>query len=73
MNLTLDSTSTWNVTGTSYLTNFTDEDSTLSNIKDNKNTIYYDSNSSTNSWLEGKTYTLVLRFQNPFLISWKNP
>jgi hypothetical protein len=59
MNLTLDSTSTWNVTGTSYLTNFTDEDSTLSNIKDNGNTIYYDSNSSTNSWLEGKTYTLT--------------
>ncbi len=59
MNLTLDSTSTWNVTGTSYLTSFTDEDSTLSNIKDNGNTIYYDSNSSTNSWLEGKTYTLT--------------
>jgi hypothetical protein len=58
MNLTLDSTSNWNVTGTSYLTNFTDEDSTLSNIKDNGNTIYYDSNSSTNSWLGGKTYTL---------------
>jgi len=31
----------------------------LSNIKDNGNTIYYDSNSSTNSWLEGKTYTLT--------------
>lgn len=59
MNLTLDSTSNWNVTGTSYLTNFTDEDSTLSNIKDNGNTIYYDSSSSTNSWLEGKTYTLT--------------
>jgi len=57
--LTLDSTSTWNVTGTSYLTSFTDEDSTLSNIEDNGNTIYYDSNSSTNSWLEGKTYTLT--------------
>ncbi|AKB53248.1 hypothetical protein MSBRM_0250 [Methanosarcina barkeri MS] len=59
MNLTLDSTSTWNVTGTSYLTSFADEDSTLDNLKDNGNTIYYDSNSSTNSWLEGKTYTLT--------------
>jgi len=57
--LTLDSTSTWNVTGTSYLTSLTDEDSTLANIKDNGYTVYYDSNSSTNSWLEGKTYTLT--------------
>jgi len=57
--LTLDSTSTWNVTGTSYLTSLIDEDSTLANIKDNGNTIYYDSNSSANNWLEGKTYTLA--------------
>jgi hypothetical protein len=57
IDLTLDSTSTWNVTGTSYLTSLTDEDSTLANIKDNGNTIYYAS-SSTNIWLEGKTYTL---------------
>jgi hypothetical protein len=59
MNLTLDSTSNWNVTGTSYLTSLKDDDSTLSNIKDNGNTIYYDSNSSTNAWLGNKTYTLT--------------
>lgn len=57
--LTLDSTSAWNVTGISYLTNLTDEDSTLANIKDNGYTIYYDSNSSANSWLGSKTYTLT--------------
>jgi hypothetical protein len=33
------------------------KNSALSSLKDNGNTIY-DSNSSTNNWLEGKTYTL---------------
>ena len=42
----------------SYLTTLTDEDTDLSNIKDNGNTIYYDSSNSTNSWLNGKTITL---------------
>lgn len=55
--LSLDSTSSWNVTGTSYLAKLTDSDTTLTNIKDNGNTIYYDS--SANSWLNGKTYTLT--------------
>jgi hypothetical protein len=57
--LTLDSTSLWNVTETSCLTSLVDEDFTLTNIKDNGYTIYYDSNSSFNSWLGGKTYTLT--------------
>lgn len=57
--LSLDSTSTWNVTGTSYVTSLTDSDSQLTNIKDNGNTIYYDSSVSANSWLDGKTYTLA--------------
>lgn len=57
--LTLDSTSTWNVTENSYLTSLKDEDSTLVNIKDNGYTIYYDADDSTNSWLEGKTRTLT--------------
>jgi hypothetical protein len=56
--LTLDSTSVWNVTGTSYLTSLTDRDSTLDNLKDNGYTIYY-SNSSSNNWLGSKTYTLT--------------
>lgn len=59
ISLSLDATSVWNVTGTSYLTNFTDENSTLANIKDNGNTVYYDSNSSANNWLGGETYTLI--------------
>jgi hypothetical protein len=58
MALDLDSGSTWNVTGTSYLTTLTDDDSTLSNINDNGYTIYYDSSNSANSWLESKTYDL---------------
>ncbi|MDQ1275760.1 MAG: hypothetical protein QG610_1335 [Euryarchaeota archaeon] len=59
MSLTLDSTSAWNITGNSYLTSLTDEDSTLSNIKDNGYDIYYDANDNTNSWLESKIYTLT--------------
>lgn len=59
MTLALDSSSTWNVTGTSYLTTLTDDDSTLSNIDDNGYTVYYDSSNSANSWLESKTYDLT--------------
>ena len=56
--LSLDKDSTWTVNGTSYLTTLTDEDTDLSNIKDNGNTIYYDASNSANSWLGGKTITL---------------
>lgn len=56
--LSLDKDSTWTVTGTSYITALTDEDTNLSNIKDNGNTSYYDSSNSANSWLNGKTITL---------------
>lgn len=56
--LTLDPTSTWNVTGTSYLTGLTNKGNTLDNIKDNGNTIYYDPNDSTNSRFGGGTYNL---------------
>ncbi len=59
MSLTLDKSSAWNVTGTSYLTALTDADTALSNIKDNGNTIYYDSANSANSWLNGKTIKLA--------------
>jgi hypothetical protein len=58
MSLTLDEASVWNVTGTSYLTDLTDADATLSNIIDNGNTIYYDASSSANSWLGGNTIAL---------------
>lgn len=56
ISLSLDKTSHWNVTGTSYVGALTDSDTTFSNIKDNGNTIYY--NSSANTALKGKTYTL---------------
>jgi hypothetical protein len=57
--LNLDSTSTWNVTGDSYLTSFVDADTTMANIDDNGHTIYYDSSLSANSWLNGKTFYLT--------------
>lgn len=50
--------STWNVTGTSYVSVFTDEDEEFSNIEDNGNTIYYDSYNVENEWLNGETYEL---------------
>lgn len=56
--LKLSSDSTWTVTGNSYLTVITDEDSNLSNIEDNGFTIYYDKSNLENSWLNGKTITL---------------
>jgi hypothetical protein len=56
--LTLDKTSTWNVTADSYLTSITDSDTTLANISSNGHTVYYNSSSSANSWLGGKTVTL---------------
>lgn len=58
--LTLDATSTWNVTADSYLTCLTDPDgisgTTISNITGNGHTVYYDSNAC--SALGGQTYTL---------------
>ncbi|MBP2650377.1 MAG: hypothetical protein H6Q74_1202 [Firmicutes bacterium] len=57
--LTLDATSIWSVTGTSYLTTLSDSDTTLANIDDNGYTIYYDSSLSANSWLNAETYTLT--------------
>jgi len=58
MALTLDATSVWEVTGTSYLTSLTDQDVTLANIHDSGHTIYYDSKADVNKWLGGKTYPL---------------
>lgn len=57
--LTLDASSTWNVTGTSHLTGLKDVDTTLTNIHGNGFTIYYDSALESNSWLGRKTYSLA--------------
>jgi hypothetical protein len=57
--LTLDMSSTWNVTGTSYLASLKDGDTALTNIHGNGFTVYYDSTQGNNSGLSGKTYTLA--------------
>lgn len=56
--LKLSKDSSWNVTGDSYLTALTDEDTTLANIYSNGFTIYYDKSNSANNWLDGKTVNL---------------
>lgn len=56
--ISLDNTSTWNVTGNSYIKVLKDSDTTLANIKSNGHTIYYDASNSANSWLGSKTVTL---------------
>lgn len=60
VNLTLDSTSTWNVTADSYLTYLNDPSgisgTTITNITGNGHTVYYDKNAC--SELGGQTYTL---------------
>ena len=56
VNLSLDSSSKWIVTGDSYITTLTLENNDLSLIEDNGHTIYYDT--SANSWLNGQTITL---------------
>ena len=58
VSMTIDKSSKWIVEGTSYLTVLINEDTTLSNIVDNGNTIYYDSSDKENAWLGAKTYTL---------------
>ena len=56
ISLSLSSDSTWSLTGNSYLTTFSDDDTTLSNIQSNGYNIYY--KSSANSWLNGATVAL---------------
>ena len=63
IDLTLDSTNTWNVTADSYLTGFSDASgisgTTITNISGNGHTVYYDASLAANSSLGGLTYTLV--------------
>lgn len=56
--VSLDSSSTWTVNGTCYITVLSDADATLSNIIGNGNTIYYHASNEANQWLGGKTYDL---------------
>jgi hypothetical protein len=61
--LSLDTTSTWTVTGDSALTTLADtaglSGSTIPNIVGNGHTVTYDANLAGNSALGGKTYSLV--------------
>jgi hypothetical protein len=56
--VTLDKTSNWTLTGTTYLQNFTDSDSTLSNIKSNGFDIEYNKISMANKGWGGMLYLL---------------
>jgi len=56
--VSLDASSRWNVTGTSYMTVISDALSDCSNINSNGNTVYYDAYNSANDWLGGKTISL---------------
>jgi hypothetical protein len=56
--VSLDHNSTWTLTGNATLQNFTDTDSTLSNIKSQGYNIHYNSSASANKALGGKTLSL---------------
>lgn len=58
ISLSIDATSQWVVTGTSYIDELVIEDNNISHITSNGNTIYYDAKNSTNNWLGGKTIEL---------------
>lgn len=58
INLNIDGTSKWELTGDSYITSFTDGVAILSNINSNGFSIYYDAEMSGNSWLNGETKDL---------------
>lgn len=55
MEISLDATSSWTLTGNTVLTNFTDEDTTLINVHSAGYNLYYDSSSVHNHWLKGMT------------------
>ncbi len=58
VDVTLDASSKWEVTGDSYVNAFTDGDTTLMNIKGNGHTVYYDAMDTANEWLGSKTFAL---------------
>ncbi|KAJ5646666.1 hypothetical protein N7490_003038 [Penicillium lividum] len=56
--VSLDSTSTWTLTADTCVYNFTDTDSSVTNVKSAGYTLTYDKSSSANSWLDGETISL---------------
>jgi hypothetical protein len=61
--LTIDASSSWTLTGTSYLTTFSDAGgitgTAITNITGNGYNAYYDASLTANSALSGKTYSLL--------------
>lgn len=56
--ISLDKTSTWVLTTDAYLQNFTNADLTNKNVKSRGHTIFYNSSSSSNVWLNSQTLSL---------------
>lgn len=56
ISLTIDSSSIWNVTGTSYLSSVVADNTSFVNIYGNGYDVYY--LTANNTWLSGKTYSL---------------
>lgn len=54
----LDKTSKWELTGDSYVNVITNEDNSCANIQSNGHNIYYDASDAGNSWLSKKTVSL---------------
>lgn len=56
--VSLDSTSTWTLTADTCVYNFTDTDTSVTNVESGGYTLTYDKFSSANSWLHEKTVSL---------------
>lgn len=56
--VSLDKTSSWSITGDSYVTELKNGDSSCRNIHSNGHNIYYDADNSANGWLKGNSVSL---------------
>ncbi|KAJ5699150.1 hypothetical protein N7462_001155 [Penicillium macrosclerotiorum] len=56
--VSLDATSSWTLTGHTELTNFSNTDTTLSNVHSSGYNLYYNSSIADNRWLQGTTKRL---------------
>ncbi|MBR0444808.1 MAG: hypothetical protein IJK14_05480 [Clostridia bacterium] len=58
LNISLDESSTWNLTEDSFVAEFHDADQSLSNIISNGYSLYYNSEYEGNEWLSNRTFSL---------------
>jgi hypothetical protein len=56
--VSIDETSTWTLSGSSYVQELSDAKADLTNIIGNGNSLYYDAKNPQNAWLGGKTIPL---------------